>query len=235
MGYRFQIYVFYGHEVCENVFATHLQWCREHSAVARACQLVRYLDGARGNAFNPFGLGPHAAVGGFGSRRRREDLRILMALAEIDTAACDMVEGHDLVREVHEDDLRLFREGLSPTLPATVRLDPLAQDSDGGFLAVRATGEGVSYAFCADTGAYRPLGASQYLEGHRGDWLSLDRSVARKVRSMLGELDSYPVLSGGELEAAFRRNYDKEANIEGYEGAVGMRWRGATPERGCGA
>lgn len=234
MGYRFQIYVFYGNEVCENVFATHLQWCREHSAVARACQLVRYLDGARRNAFNPFGLGPHAAVGGFG-RRRREDLHILRALAEIDAAACDMVEGHDLVGEAHEDDLRLFREGLSPTLPATVRLDPLAQDSDGGFLTVRATGEGVSYAFCTDAGAYRPLGASQYLEGRRGDWLGLDGGVARKVRSMLRQLDGYPVLGGGELEAAFRRDYGKEANIEGYEGAAGMRWRVKAPERGCGA
>ena len=221
MGQRFQCYVNYGKQKApgepgENLFAMHLQWCWGQYSIVRAHQLVDFLDGARGDIFNPFGMGEHSRVGGSAFDGRREDLYILNALTEINTLASTIVPGHDLMAEELDYQKWLLGRGELTALPSTIRMDPLAQDNNDGFLVVQAAKEGIRYAFCKDVCAIDPVSASEYLQGYREEWWDYDEETRASVEAMAEKLDGYPLLSKEEMERIFEREYDKKLNIEGY-------------------
>lgn len=216
MGQRFQTYVNYGNEG-ENLFAMHLQWCWGQFAIIRAHQLVDFLDGAKENIFNPFGLGEHSRVGGMSYDGRREDLYLLKALTEINTVSSSIVAGHDLMEEDHNFDKWRFEDGKIASIPRTIHMDPLAQDNNDGFLVIQATAKEIKYAFCKDTSEMKPVSASEYVKGYRGEWQNFDAKDRATIESMVENLEGYPLLTKGEMEQIFNREYDKKLNIENYK------------------
>lgn len=222
MGERSQIYVNYGKPDFpggpgENLFAMHLQWCWGQFSVIRAHQLVNFLDGAKDNAFNPFGLGEESRLGGMSFDGRREDLYLLKALTEINTVSSSIVAGHDLVAEEHgHDKWRLERDEIS-RIPSTIKMDPLAQDNNHGFLVVQATEDGVKYAFCKDVSAIEPISASEYLKDYQDEWSSFEPTDRATIVGMVQNLETYPLLTKEEMAQIFDREYEKKLNIEGYQ------------------
>ncbi len=222
MGQRFQCYVSYGKQdepgaPGENLFAMHLQWCWGPYSIIRAHQLVNFLDGARENTFNPFGLGDRSEVGGMSFDGRREDLYLLRALTEINNVSASIVEGHDLMAEEHGTHKWLLEQDEISSIPSTIKMDPLAQDNNDGFLVIQTTPDEVKYAFCKDVSAIEPVNASEYMKGYPDDmdrWPVTDRVT---VEAMVEELDQRPLLTKGEIEQIFDREYDKSLNIEGYK------------------
>lgn len=222
MGQRFQIYVNYGKtdetgKVGGNLFAMHLQWSWGHFSSIRAHQLVDFLDGARQNAFNPFGLGEYGRLGGNSFDGRREDLYLLRALTEINSVFSSIVEGHDLMAESHENDEWLFRQGDIASVPNTIQLNPLEMDNDDGFLVIQATESEVKYAFCRDTSAIEPIDASEYMDAYRSELQNLDDKTRTKVEAIVESLKGYPLLTKDEMERIFEKSYDKKLNLENYQ------------------
>lgn len=222
MGERFQLYLNYGKTKepgtpGENLFGMHLQWAWGHHVIARAHQLVHFLEGARGDMFNPFGLGEHSRVGGSSFDGRREDLYILKALTELNTLESTLVPGHDLMEEMNDLHEWLVEEGRLEHFPDTVKLDPLAQDNNSGFLTIQATKDEVKYAFCSDACDIEPISASEYLRGYQDEWWNIDEETRGKVEEMVEELERHPLLTREEMKQIFEREYDKKLNIEGYK------------------
>ena len=222
MGERFQAYVSYGKSnepgtPGGNLFSMHLQWAWGHHAVARAYQLVHFLEGSRGDMFNPFGLGEHSRVGGSSFDGRRNDLYILKALTELNTLESTLVPGHDLMEEMNELHEWLVEEGRLARFPDTIKMDPLAQDNNHGFLTIQATKDEVKYAFCSDVCDIEPISASEYLRGYLDDWWNIDEETRLKVEEMVEELERHPLLTREEMKQIFGREYDKKLNIEGYK------------------
>ncbi|MBR5260483.1 MAG: hypothetical protein IKV48_08485 [Eggerthellaceae bacterium] len=221
MGQRFQVYASYGKQdepgkPGDNLFAMHLQWCWGPYAIIRAHQLTSFLDGAKENAFNPFGLGELSRVGGTSFDGRREDLYLLRALTEINNVSASIVEGHDLMAEEHNTHKWRFEQNKITSIPSTIKVDPLAQDNDDGWLVVQATPSQVKYAFCRDVSAIRPVRASAYMKEYSNDmdgWPTTDRVT---VEAMVEDLDQRPLLTKSEIEQIFEREYSKSLNIEGY-------------------
>ena len=222
MGERWQAYVNYGKSnepgtPGDNLFAMHLQWCWGEGSVVRAYQLVHFLDGTRENIFNPFGLGEHSHVGGRSWDGRREDLYILKALTELNTVASSIVPGHDLMVEANDMHKWLVEEGRLKRFPGTIKMDPLAQDNNHGFLVVQATKDEVKYAFCSDAYDIEPISASEYLRAYKGEWWDYDEETRSKIEEMVEDLERRPLLTREEMTQIFEREYDKKLNIEGYK------------------
>ncbi len=222
MGQRFQCYVSYGKQdepgkPGDNLFAMHLQWCWGPFAIIRAHQLVDFLDGARENRFNPFGLGECSQVGGMSFDGRREDLYLLKALTEINTVSSSIVAGHNLMVEAHGTHKWLLEQDEISSIPSTIKMDPLAQDNNDGFLVIQVTPDEVKYAFCKDTSALEPIDASEYLNPYRGELERFDGDDRTTVEMMVEILKDYPLLTKDEMSQIFNREYDKSLNIEGYK------------------
>ena len=216
MGERFQTWISYGTNG-QNIFGMHLQWCWGHFSVIRAHQLIRYLDGARQNAFNPFGLGEYGRLGGSSFDGRREDLYLLRALTEINTVSASLVPGHDLIAEENEHQQWQFEEGKLKTFPSTIKIDPLTYDNNHGFLVIKATEHEVKYAFCKSADELKPISAAQYLNSYRSEIKKLDEPHKKALNAIKEDLKEYSVLSKEELTQIFDREYDKKLNIENYQ------------------
>lgn len=222
MGQRFQAYVNYGKtdepgKPGDNLFAMHLQWCWGRYAIVRAHQLVRFLDGARDNIFNPFGIGEHSHVGRRSWDGRREDLCILRALTELNTVDSTIVPGHDLMVEMNDMHKWLMDEGRLRRFPDTIKMDPLAQDNNDGFLVIQATKNEIKYAFCPDAYDIEPISASEYLQAYQGEWRDCDEETRSAIEGMVEDLEQHPLLTREEMTQIFDREYDKKLNIEGYK------------------
>lgn len=222
MGQRFQAYVNYGKsdepgKPGDNLFAMHLQWCWGQYAIVRAHQLVDFLDGARENIFNPFGMGEHSRIGGSSFDGRRQDLYILRALTELNTVAATTVPGHDLMVEEIDHQNWLLKQGELKSIPTAIKLNPLMQDNNDGFLVIKATKDEIKYAFCRDTSAIEPVSAAEYLKGYEGEWWDYDAKTRGRIESMVEDLEKYPLLTKEEMTKIFDREYDKKLNIEGYK------------------
>lgn len=217
MGQRFQVYVNYGANGEENLFAMHLQWCWGPYAVIRAHQLLNYLDGARNNPSNPFGLGSRRAVDGLSHDGRREDLYLLRALTEINPVSCSIVEGDDLLSEANEWDLDDFKKGEISSFPDTVTVDPYSQDNNDGILVIKATEEDVRYAFCKDNIDLDPINASAYMTPYQSDLDDFDDKGKKLIACMVQDLNGSPLLTREEMESIFDKAYRKDLNIEGYK------------------
>lgn len=216
MGQRFQAYVNYG-DKGDNLFAMHLQWCWGAFSVIRAHQLVSYLDAARQDKYNPFGLGEQSDVGGLSFDGRREDLYLLQALTEINTVSKSIVEGIDLMQEQNDFHEWRFKEGKISSFPSTVQIDPLAQDNNDGFLVIQATEKEVKYGFCRNVCGMEPVSAGEYLAGYPQMIDRWDDKDKAEVLSMVKDLEGYPLLTKDEMQQIFDKTYDKKLNIENYE------------------
>ena len=216
MGQRFQVYVNYGKEN-EHLFAMHLQWCWGAFSVIRAHQLINYIDGNRKDLFNPFGIGEHAKVGGTSFDGRRQDLYALKALTELDLTSCDMVAGHDLMREADSWDRSRFKNGLISSYPMHTVIDPLAQDNNDGFLVIQVGQTETRYAFCKDAYGYEPVSASEYLSSYRGDLSRRPLAFQERVAEMTEQLDKVPLLEKSEMAHIFKEPYSKRLNIENFK------------------
>lgn len=216
MGQRFQVYVNYGKEK-DHLFAMHLQWCWGPFAVVRAHQLVDYLDSAREYRYNPFGIGPHSTLGGNSFDGRREDLYVLRALTEINMVSKSIVEGHDLMVECNDYDKWRFEEGQISSFPRRIKMDPLAQDNNDGFLVVQASEGEVKYAFCKDVSAIEPVSAAEYLKGYPEDLAGWEANDQKIIMDMAKDLDGYSLLTANETTRIFDKAYRKDINIENFK------------------
>ncbi|MBR3690199.1 MAG: hypothetical protein IKL97_03765 [Eggerthellaceae bacterium] len=222
MGQRFQAYVNYGKtnepgSPGDNLFAMHLQWCWGHFAIIRAHQLIDFLNGTRDQMFNPFGLGEHSRVGGMSFDGRREDLYLLRALTEINTVSSSIVPGHDLMVEENDFHKWEYEEGKLKNFPDTIKMDPLVQDNNDGFLVIQATEKEIKYAFCKDVSEIEPVSASEYLREYRSEMSEFDAKERVTIETMVESIEQHPLLTKTEMEQIFDREYDKKLNIEGYK------------------
>lgn len=216
MGQRFQVYVNYGPN-SDHLFAMHLQWCWGAYSAIRAHQLITYLEAARQNKYNPFGLGEEPFWSGPSIDGRREDLHILKALTEINTVSKSFVEGADLMQDENNSDKYYLKEGRIDTFPSTIQIDPSTYHNDDGMLIIQATGGYVKYALCEYAREIKPVSASKYVAGYPpmiDEWSERERT---EVLKMLEELEEFELLTTEEIEQIFAKSYDKKLNIEDYQ------------------